>query len=90
MPAVTKAVSSDIIHAAERAVERGVFANLDEAREAHKALGKSFKTNGLPPGTIPDPKRLDSVLVPFGNGHAVDEIMKNGTAVLRTVLGAKN
>jgi hypothetical protein len=90
LPAVTKAVNSDIIHAAERAVERGVFGSLDEAKEALKALGKSFKANGLPPGTIPDPKRADSVLVPFGNGFAVYEIMKNGTAVLRTVLGATN
>ena len=88
LPAVTKAINSDIVHAAERAVERGVFNSLAEAKEALKALGKSFKANGLPPGTISDPKRQDSVLVPFGNGHAVYEIMKNGTAVLRTVLGA--
>jgi hypothetical protein len=70
--------------------ERGVFGSLAEATEALKTLGKSFKANGLPPGTIPDPKRADSVLVPFGNGFAVYEIMKNGTAVLRTVLGATN
>ena len=60
---------------------------MKSAGEALRALGKKFKTEGLPPGTIPDPKRPDSVLVPFGNGHAVYEIMANGTAVLRTVLG---
>jgi hypothetical protein len=88
LPSVTKAVNSDIVHSAEQAVARGVFGSLDKAKEALRALGKTFKANGLPPGTIPDPKRADSVLVPFGNGWAVYEIMKNGTAVLRTVLGA--
>ena len=86
-PTVKKAVNSDIIHASEQAVARGVFPDVKSAREALRALGKKFKTEGLPPGTIPDPKRADSVLVPFGSGHAVYEIMPNETAVLRTVLG---
>ncbi|HMP79131.1 MAG TPA: hypothetical protein PKD54_06745, partial [Pirellulaceae bacterium] len=87
-PAVKKAVNSDIIHASEQAVARGVFPDTKSAAEALRALSKKFKTEGLPAGTIPDPKRADSVLVPFGNGWAVYEIMPNGTAILRTVLGS--
>ncbi len=86
-PSVGKAVNSDIVHASERAVERGVFPDIKSAADALRELGKKFKTEGLPPGTIPDPKRPDSVLVPFGNGHAVYEITKKRTAILRTVLG---
>ena len=86
-PSVRKAVNSDIVHASERAVERGVFPDTKSAADALRELGKKFKTEGLPPGTIPDPKRPDSVLVPFGDGHAVYEITKKGTAILRTVLG---
>ena len=82
-------MNSDIIHATERAIERGVFPNAKEAGDALRKLSKEITANGFPIGTIPDPKRLDSVLVPIGNGHAVYEIMKNGTAVLRTVLGAR-
>ena len=85
-PKVRKAVNSDIAHAAERAVEREVFVDTKSAANALRELGKKFKTEGLPPGTIPAPRRTDSVLVPFGNGHAVFEITKKGTAILRTVI----
>ena len=68
-------------------MKRGVFGSVKEASDALRELSKSIKANGLPAGTIPDPKRADSVLVPFGNGSAVYEIIKNGTAILRTVLG---
>ncbi len=85
---VIKAVNSDIVHAAERAVERGVFPDIQSAKIALRDLGKKIRTDGLPAGTIADPKRADSVLVPFGSGWAVYEIRKNGTAILRTVLGA--
>jgi hypothetical protein len=85
--AVTKAVNSDLPHAAQRAVERGVFANAKEAADALRQLSRQITKEGLPTGTIADPRRADSVLVPFGKGKAVYEIAKNGTAKLRTVLG---
>ena len=79
---------SDIAHAAERAFERGVFPDKKSAADALRGLSKQITAGGLPPGTIIDPKRADSVLVPFGNGWAVYEIKANGTAILRTVLGS--
>jgi len=87
LPKVAKAVNSDIGHAAKRAVERGVFSDLKKAADALRDLSRKITAGGWPPGTIPDPKRADSVLVPFGNGRAVYEVKANGTAILRTVLG---
>jgi hypothetical protein len=86
LPQVNKAVNSDIQHAADRAVERGVFPDKKSAADALRALSKQITKDGLPDGTVIDPKRADSVLVPFGKGQAVYEITKKGTAVLRTVL----
>jgi hypothetical protein len=87
IPEVNKAVNSDINHAAEQAVNRGVYPDKKSAADALRELSKKITAEGLPEGTIPDPKRADSVLVPFKNGWAVYEIKKNGTAILRTVLG---
>ena len=85
---IRKAVNSDIVHAAERAMERGVFPDKKSAADALRELTRRLTSEGFPPGTIPDPRRKDSVLVPFGSGWAVYEIQENGTAILRTVLGA--
>ena len=78
----------DIVHAADRAVGRAVFPDAKSAADALRDLSKRITAAGLPAGTIPDPRRADSVLVPIGNGWAVYEIKDNGTAILRTVLGA--
>ena len=80
--------SPDIVHAADRAVGRAVFPDAKSAADALRDLSKRITAAGLPSGTIPDPRRADSVLVPIGNGWAVYEIKDNGTAILRTVLGA--
>ncbi|HEX4142842.1 MAG TPA: Hint domain-containing protein [Pirellulales bacterium] len=90
LPNVNKAVNSDIVHASKQAAARGLIADERVAADASRALSKEITTNGLPAGTVRDPgnviPRTDSVLVPFGNGAAVYEITKNGTAILRTVL----
>jgi hypothetical protein len=88
IPTINKAINSDIVHAADRAVGRAVFPDAKSAADALRDLSKRITAAGLPSGTIPDPRRADSVLVPIGNGWAVYEIKDNGTAILRTVLGA--
>jgi hypothetical protein len=90
LPAVNKAVNSDIQHAADQAVKKGVLADKAKGLEELRKLSSKITKDGFPAGTIRDPgnvlPRLDSVLVPFGNGAAVYEVTKKGTAVLRTVL----
>jgi RHS repeat-associated protein len=83
---IKKAINTKIVHATERAVERlGLEATV--ARERLEELTKWITRNKtFPDGTLPDPKRADSVLVPFENGFAVYEIAKNGTAKLMTVI----
>lgn len=84
---ISKAVNSGLPHAIERAVERGVSKNADEAREALTNLSKRVGANDFPAGTIVDPSKADRLLVPFGNeGVAVYQVVKNGSAKLKTVL----
>ncbi len=86
LPRLKKALNSDIAHAAERAFQRGVSPDTKSASAGLRSLTKSINQNGLPVGTIADPRRADSILVPFGNGKAVYELTKKGKAILRTVI----
>ena len=46
---INKVVNSNMGHAVERAVERGVFPDAKSAQEGLKQLGKDIKSGGLPP-----------------------------------------
>lgn len=82
-----KVANSNMEHAVERAVERGVYPDAKTAREALQNLGAQIKNSGWPAGTIKDTAHIDRVLVPAGNnGMVVYQIAKNGTAKLKTVL----
>ena len=83
---INKAVNSEIMYAAKRAAERGIFASEREAAEALRALSKKITSEGkLPAGSILDTAHVDRVLVPVGdNGYAVYQIAQNGTARLRS------
>ena len=86
---VSKAVNTNLPHAVERAIERGIFQSAEEAADALRALSKDITKNGFPKGAILDPANVDRVLVPIGNaGMAVYKVAKNGTAKLKTVLNA--
>lgn len=88
----TKVVNTKMEHAVERAADdnrAGFDGDEGAARRALQELGRSIMAHGFPKGTIPD-TNPNSVLVPFGRGgYAVYRIMKNGNAVLRTVLEAR-
>lgn len=87
IPKPNKVANSNMPHAVERSVERGVFPDAKTARDALQQLGNSIKTNGFPAGTIRDTAHIDRVLVPAGNnGMVVYQIANNGTAKLKTVL----
>ncbi|MFO0553355.1 MAG: RHS repeat-associated core domain-containing protein [Polyangiaceae bacterium] len=90
LPAVRKAVNSNLPHAIGRAVERGIFATEQEAATGLRELSTSITTTGqFPAGAIRDTAHLDRVLVPVGNnGMAVYQVGANGTAKLKTVLNA--
>lgn len=90
LPKVTKAVNSNLPHAIERGVERGIFKNADDASIQLKNLSNNIKNHGFPAGSIKDPAYVDRVLVPIGNnGMASYQVGANGTAKLKTVLIAK-
>jgi hypothetical protein len=86
-----KAVNSNLPHAIERGVERGVFKTAQEASEALRGLTVEIsKTGTFPAGTLVDTARAGRFLVPVGdNGMAVYQLAKNGTAKLKTVLTAR-
>ena len=90
LPDVNKAVNSNMPHAIDRSIERGVFKNKQQASDALKALSNDITQNGFPSNTILDPSKSDRVLVPVGNnGMAVYQVGANGTAKLKTILIAK-
>lgn len=91
LPDVHKVINTQLPHAVEQGVERGVFSDVKEARSAYGGLKSSISAGGWPAGTIFDAKggiiRPNSVLVPVGNnGYAVYKVRANGTAELRTTL----
>lgn len=88
---ITKAVNSNMPHAVERGLERGIFATEQEASTAIKETSDWItKNKDFPVGSIKDPSYSDRVLVPIGNnGMAAYQIGKNGSAKLKTVLNAK-
>jgi RHS repeat-associated protein len=87
LPNVAKAVNSNLPHAVEQAVARGVFDSAKAAADALRALSQSITQNGFPAGTLADTAYADRVLVPVGNnGMAVYQVGANGTAKLKTVL----
>ncbi|MBL8279602.1 MAG: RHS repeat protein [Pelomonas sp.] len=87
LPAVSKAVNSNLAHAVERAVERNIFDTADAAANALRELSETIGKTGFPAGSIADTAHADRVLVPIGNaGMAVYQVAKNGTAKLKTVL----
>ena len=82
-----KVSNSNLPHAIDRAVERGVFPDRSTASDALKSLGKRIERNGFPAGTIKDTAHADRALVPSGNnGMVVYQIAKNGTTKIKTVL----
>ncbi len=90
LPVVNKAVNSNLSHAAERAVERGVFTSNRVAADALRDLSASISKSGFPSNSVWDTARMDRVLVPIGDGGmAVYQVAKNGTAILKSVLNAK-
>lgn len=90
LPAVKKAVNSNLPHAVDRAVERGVFNNSTQATNALKKLSENITRSGFPSYAILDTAYADRVLVPVGNnGMAVYQVAKNGSAKLKTILIAK-
>lgn len=87
LPAVKKAVNSNLPHAVEQGVDRKVFEDARSAADGLRDLSKGITKNGFPEGSIPDPAHADRVLVPVGNnGYAVYQVGENGTAKLKTVL----
>ncbi len=87
LPDVKKVVNSNLPHARDRAVERGVFPDAKSATAGLKDLSKQIKKNGFPEGTLLDTARADRVLVPVGNnGLAVFQVGSNGTAKLKTTI----
>jgi hypothetical protein len=90
LPAVNKAINSNLPHAVERAVERRIFDNSEQAAEALRNLSEKITKEGFPSNAILDTAHSDRVLVPIGNnGMAVYQVAKNGTAKLKTILIAK-
>jgi RHS repeat-associated protein len=80
---VNKAVNSELVHAAERAVERNFYGTVKEAADALRSLSKEITKNGLPKGTIMDRAHSDRVLVPLKEGaYAAYQVLKYGTARL--------
>jgi hypothetical protein len=85
-----KAVNSELPHAAKRAVERGLAADVPSARAALRELSERVGRGDLPIGTIVDSSYPDRLLVPFGDaGFAVYQFLRNGTARLKTVLNRR-
>ena len=91
LPEVKKAVNSEIQHAADQAVDRGVFETKQEALEGLRSLSAQIsQQKAWPAGSILDTVHADRVLVPIGdNGLAVYQVLSNGTARLKTVLIAR-
>lgn len=90
LPDVNKAVNTNMPHAVERGVERGVFNDKKEASEILKSLSDDISKNGWPKGSIKDPSYSDRVLVPIGKGGlAAYKIDKKGKAVLKTILNER-
>jgi hypothetical protein len=84
---VNKAVNSNMAHAIEQGVARGIFPDAAAARAGIKSVSDAITKSGWPKGTIPDTARLDRFLVPIGNGGgAVCQLGANGTAKLKTIL----
>ncbi|MEQ6970953.1 hypothetical protein ABRP65_11625 [Pectobacterium polaris] len=79
-----KVSNSNLLHAIDRAVERGIYPDRKTASDALKDLGKEIEKNGFPAGTIRDTTHADRVLVPVGNnGMVVYKVAKNGTAKIK-------
>lgn len=84
---VEKVVNSNLPHAIDRAVERGVFPDKKSAADGLRELSDKIKQDGFPTGTLQDTAHRNRILVPVGNnGLAVYQIGKNGTAKLKTTL----
>ncbi len=90
LPTVKKIVNSNMPHAVERSVERGVFSDAKAASQGLKDLSSRIGKEGFPKGSIIDTANANRVLVPTGNnGMVVYQIGSNGTAKLKTILIAK-
>lgn len=78
-------MNSNLPHAIERGVERGVFASADEAGAALRGLSTQITQTGrFPAGTLLDSANAGRYLVPVGNnGMAVYQLAANGTAKLK-------
>jgi len=87
-PPVNKAVNTGLPHASSQGVVRQVFPNQNVANQTLRNLSKDItKNGGFPKGSIVDPSNSTRVLVPTGNnGYAVYQVLKNGSARLKTVL----
>jgi RHS repeat-associated protein len=87
-PTKPKVINSNMEHAAERAVERAGFENIQDARLALEEFGESITKNGIPSNAIPDTAHSDRIIIPgFGkNGAVVYQITDNLKLRLKTVL----
>ena len=82
-----KVVNSNMPHALEIAVERGVYPDRKTASEALKRLSKQIEKEGFPSGSVRDSAHADRVQVPTeNNGMAVYQISSNGTVKTKTIL----
>ena len=82
-----KVINSNLGHAAQRAAERAGFADAKSAAEALRKLGRQIGRSGIPGNAIPDTRRPDRILVPFGDGAvAVYQVTKGGKLRLKTTL----
>ncbi len=54
LPAIKKAVNSNLGHAAQRAVERGFAGGEKAVADALRGLSEQISKNGLPVGTLAD------------------------------------
>jgi RHS repeat-associated protein len=89
--AVSKAINSNIPHAIEQGVARGIFADARAAGAGLRDLSSQITNAGrFPLGALRDSARADRILVPVGKGgYAVYQVAPNGTARLKTVLIAR-
>lgn len=90
VPAINKAINSNLPHAIKRGIERGIFQSNKEAAKYLKGLTKQISKNGFPNNAFMDPTYTDRVLVPIINdGLAAYKLGKNGSAILKTILNGR-
>ncbi|WP_300757819.1 hypothetical protein, partial [Janthinobacterium sp.] len=54
VPSIVKAINSNLPHAIERAVERGIFKDAESAAEGLRSMAAQLSKEGFPANAIPD------------------------------------